>query len=146
MSATDLFPAHPVFGDLPGVDELWPVDDAASLDRPGLVRIDTRPVVPAATVSRGVYWRRRLAVIAGLLAMAMTLALLVGAARADAEPESPAIAGYAVVEPGQSLWEVAVDHAPAGTDTRAYLDAIQSLNGLDGGDVPAWTVVVLPAR
>ncbi len=34
------------------------------------------------------------------------------------------------VEAGETLWVLAERHAPAGTDTRAYLDAILELNGI----------------
>lgn len=53
--------------------------------------------------------------------------------------------GHAVVEPGDTLWELAARHAPPGSDPRAYLHRLRELNGLDGGDVRAWTVVRLPA-
>lgn len=34
------------------------------------------------------------------------------------------------VEAGETLWMLAERHAPPGTDTRAYLDAILELNGV----------------
>ena len=82
------------------------------------------------------------------LVVVVVLSLLVtvnGAARrADALDARPAVAGYAVVEPGESLWTVAVEHAPRGADPRRYLAQIQELNGLEDAAVPAWTVVLLP--
>ena len=95
--------------------------------------------------SRAVYWRRRAAVLGGLLAVALLFTFLAGTGGADAQLQHPA-AGYVTVEPGQTLWDIAVDHAPAGTDPRAYLATMRRLNGLDTAAVDAWTVLMLPAR
>jgi hypothetical protein len=37
-----------------------------------------------------------------------------------------------VVEPGQTLWDLADRYAPEGMDLRAYVDAVVGLNDLDG--------------
>lgn len=97
---------------------------------------------PAPRPTRRTYLRRRLTVVAGLLAAALALTLLIGNAGAQAGLEDR-VAGHVVVQPGQTLWEVATAHAPSGTDPRAYLSELRELNGLDG-DVAAWTVVLLP--
>lgn len=94
---------------------------------------------------RRVYWRRRLAVAVGLLALVALLVVVVGRG-ADADLAQPEIAGYATIEPGDTLWDVAVEHAPAGTDPRAYVERLRQVNELDGAGVPAWTVLLLPAR
>lgn len=57
----------------------------------------------------------------------------------------PASAATAVVEPGQTLWEVASDHAPAGVATDAYVRELAAVNGIDNGAVDAWQVLRLPA-
>jgi Tfp pilus assembly protein FimV len=36
------------------------------------------------------------------------------------------------VQPGDTLWGIAGEHAPGGTDVRAYVDALIELNGLEG--------------
>ncbi len=56
------------------------------------------------------------------------------------------VAGHVIIEPGQTLWDVAVSTAPDGVDPRAQLTAIKDLNQLNASDVDAWTVVLLPAR
>ncbi len=87
----------------------------------------------------------RVAAILVLVALAFLLTVGLGRVGAEAELADP-VAGHAVVEPGGSLWAVAVDTAPAGVDPRAQLEAIRALNGIVGSDVDAWTVVLLPAR
>ena len=93
---------------------------------------------------RGVYLRRRVLVAVAVVAVLAVVTVLLGRVAATASGP-PAIAGHVVVEPGQTLWEVAVEHAPPGTDTRAYVDAIVHLNGLDSANVAAWDVLLLPA-
>lgn len=95
---------------------------------------------------RAVYVRRRLAVLTTALLAVLALALGLGAATADAGPATPELAGSAVVAPGQTLWQLAVEHAPAGADPRAYLASIQEVNDLGGGPLPPWTVILLPAN
>ncbi len=56
----------------------------------------------------------------------------------------PAAAGTVTIRPGDTLWEVAVAHAPPGTDPRVYVDRLRDLNDLHGFHVPAWTVLLLP--
>ena len=104
-----------------------------------IVLDDHRPVP-----GPGTYLRRRIVAAVALVAVLALVTVLLGRVAATASGP-PAVAGHVVVEPGQTLWEVAVDHAPQGTDTRAYLDAIVHLNGLESADVAAWDVVLLPA-
>jgi hypothetical protein len=90
------------------------------------------------------YWRRRAVAVLALVLVAFLLTVAIGRVGAEAEL-ADRVAGHVVVEPGQTLWEVAVATAPDGVDARLYLAEIQALNGL-GTDVDAWTVVLLPAR
>jgi hypothetical protein len=87
----------------------------------------------------------RIGALLVLVALVFLVTMGVGRVGAEAEPASP-VAGHAVVEPGGSLWAIALDTAPAGVDPRAQLEAIRELNGIEGSDVAAWTVVLLPAR
>lgn len=89
--------------------------------------------------------RGKLAIGALLAGAALGLFALLGVGTGTAEPAA-AVAGHVVVEPGQTLWDVAVGAAPAGSDPRAYLADLLVLNGFDGADVPAWTVVLLPTE
>lgn len=93
--------------------------------------------------SRAVYLRRRIMVAAALVVLLAVAGVVLGRLTAGAGP-TDAVSGHVVVAPGQTLWDVAVEHAPAGTDHRAYLDQIMQLNGYDGS-VQAWEVVLLPA-
>lgn len=112
-----------------------------------LVSIPSASVVDRSLAprSRAVYWRRRAVVAAGFVLLVLALTGLFGAGGAEADLQDP-VAGHVVVEPGQTLWDVAAATAPGGTDTRAQLAAIIDLNGLRDSAVPAWTVVLLPVR
>jgi hypothetical protein len=99
----------------------------------------------SAPTSRASTWRRRTAAVLTMLAVVFLLAVAVGRIGASADLQDR-VAGHVVIEPGETLWDVAVATAPDGTDPRAQLRAIQELNGIGGGDVDAWTVVLLPAR
>ncbi len=90
--------------------------------------------------------RRWLGVAAILAAVVLGSALLAGAVTVApaVQASSPQAVATATVEPGQTLWDVAVGHAPPDTDPRAYLEQIERLNGFDG-PVRPWTVVLLPA-
>jgi hypothetical protein len=101
--------------------------------------------VDAPTPTSWTYARRRLVVLAGLVVVVFALTVLVGRIGAEAELADP-VAGHVVVEPGQTLWDVAADTAPDGVDVRQQIAAIRDLNGLDGSHLDAWAVVLIPAR
>ena len=103
------------------------------------------PGAGPSTVGRATILRRRAVALAVLLLAAFLLTVAIGRVGAEAELADP-VAGHAVIEPGHTLWAVAVDTAPANVDPREQLRAIQDLNGLTSADVEAWTVVLLPAR
>jgi hypothetical protein len=86
----------------------------------------------------------RVGAVVVLVALVFLLTVAIGRVGAEAELADP-VGGHAVVEPGGSLWGVAVETAPAGVDPRAHLAAIRALNGIEGSNVPEWTVVLLPA-
>jgi hypothetical protein len=90
--------------------------------------------------------RRPSALLAvALLALLAGVILMAGSARADAG--APAVGGHVVVQPGETLWDVAVRSAGPGVDPRLQLQLLRDLNALPrGGAVDAWTVVLLPAR
>jgi Tfp pilus assembly protein FimV len=72
--------------------------------------------------------RRRLAL--GLVAASVGVATLFGGGTGVAS--RPGAPRAVVVESGQTVWDIARAHAPAGIDTRAYVDAVVELNDLDG--------------
>ncbi|MFA9446657.1 hypothetical protein [Egicoccus sp. AB-alg6-2] len=95
--------------------------------------------------STAVLWRRRAVAVLGLVLIAFALTVAIGRVGAEAELADK-VAGHVVVQPGESLWEVAAATAPEGVDTRRHLDDLVRLNGFDSSQVEAWTVVLLPAR
>lgn len=149
-SAARLAPTIPL-AVAPAVTEVpdlaWTAGDWVEVERVGpapvlapVIDLDAyRAQPPARDRSHG---RRRTAWFLAL-AVALLLAVTAGGRFADADPVD-AVAGQTVVEPGETLWDVAVANAPEGVDHRAYLAEIRSLNGLTSATVPAWTVVLLP--
>jgi Tfp pilus assembly protein FimV len=95
--------------------------------------------------SRWTYWRRRIVVLAALVALVFAVTIAVGRVGAQAEL-ADRVAGQVRVEPGQTLWDVAATTAPDGVDVRDQLAAIEQLNQLKAHEVAAWTVVLVPAR
>ncbi len=91
------------------------------------------------------YRRRRAKVLAGLVLVVFALTVVIGRAGAEAELADP-VAGHVVVSPGETLWDIAVETAPEGVDTRRQLESLRELNGLQGGHLDAWAVVLIPAR
>ena len=49
------------------------------------------------------------------------------------------------VRPGDTLWGIAGEHAPPGSDVRAYVDALIEVNGLEGA-LQAGARLRLPGR
>lgn len=106
--------------------------------------IELRGHQRATSRPRSVYWRRRIVAVA--VVPVVLLALGSGISRLVAAPIAvPQAGGSAVVEPGDTLWDLAVEHTPTGEDVRVTLRDIQLLNGFESATVPAWTVVLLPA-
>jgi len=100
---------------------------------------------PAPRPSAAVLWRRRVVAVLGLVLVAFLLTVAIGRVVAEAELADK-VAGHVVVQPGQTLWDVAAATAPDGVDPRRHLDDLVRLNGFDASTVDAWTVVLLPAR
>ncbi len=101
--------------------------------------------VEAAAEGRAALDRRSLAVVLAIVLLVTGAILVLGGGDAGAQLADP-VAGHVVVSPGETLWDVAVVTAPEGVDAREQVRAIQELNGLDGAQVPAWSVLLLPAR
>ena len=70
--------------------------------------------------------RRTLALLAVIV-----VATLAGGGVAETAP-GPRGRRAVVVQPGDTLWGIAAEHAAPGTDVRAYVDALVELNGLEG--------------
>ena len=95
--------------------------------------------------SPATFWRRRLMLVVGLLFVGLLLLGVFGQVGASADL-ADRVDGHVIVEPGQTLWDVALMTAPDGVDARAHLAAIEDLNGVRADDVQAWNVILLPAR
>ncbi|NDI47311.1 LysM peptidoglycan-binding domain-containing protein, partial [Goekera deserti] len=89
---------------------------------------------------------RRLVAVLGVTG-ALGLGVLAAPVVADAVPSGPGmvLAGESrvVVRPGDTLWSIAVGHAPQ-DDPRAVVHAIQQLNDLDGAGLVPGQVLRLP--
>jgi hypothetical protein len=85
------------------------------------------------------------AIAAVVATVVLALSGVVGAAVSSSSAE-PEVAGHVVLQPGETLWDVAVRSAPAGVDPRRQLDALRRINGFGPGALDAWTVVLIPAR
>lgn len=72
--------------------------------------------------------RRATLATAALVVVAATLA---GGGVADTAPGGRGPRAV-VVQPGDTLWGIAAENAPPGSDVRAYVDALIELNGLEG--------------
>ena len=106
-----------------------------------------RPAAPAGDAvrpSRMTFLWRRALVLSVLLSVvfAMVAGVANVAAGADAGPRETATV---TVEPGETLWDVAVETAPDGVDPRRQLAEIRELNSVSPADLRAWSVVLVPA-
>lgn len=126
-------------GEVPGL----PGAGTGDGDRGGPDARDLRLV--ASRPSPATFWRRRLVVGAGLVLVGLLLLGAFGQVGASADL-ADRVDGHVIVEPGQTLWDIAMVTAPDGVDARAHLAAIEDLNGIRADDVQAWNVILLPAR
>jgi hypothetical protein len=84
--------------------------------------------VGARAARRRMMIRRRL-VLGSVAASVIVVTLFGGGTGVASRPGAPRAV---VVDAGQTLWDIARAHAPAGIDPRAYVDAVVELNDLDG--------------
>lgn len=97
-------------------------------------------------LARGVHLRRRALVILLVVLTLLSIGALVRGDGAAAEAGlASEIAGQTVLRPGDTLWDIAVDTAPDGVTIGQQLRALRDLNGLRSDQLPAWTIVLLPA-
>jgi len=101
------------------------------------------PVLRLVVTDRRVFIRRRIAVVAVALLVAL-LGAVIGLEVTSASASEPTVRGHVVLQPGETLWDVAVRSAPHGVDARRQLADIRRINGFSGGAMDAWTVVLLP--
>ena len=87
--------------------------------------------------------RRTLVRVAAALLVAMLAAVLTLGVASASSPELE-VGSHVVLQPGETLWDIAVRSAPPGVDARRQLADIRRINGFRGGSLEAWTVVLLP--
>lgn len=125
-------------------EELAPWDVPVAPERPLATVTPIRQ-----TVSDATFLRRR--VMAVLMVLA-AVAVVVGGLQ-SMTPSVPMIAtqgGQIVIaeniqlQPGDTLWDLAVAATPPGQDPRVMLEAIRGLNGFTSDVVPVWTTVAIP--
>ena len=90
-------------------------------------------------------WRRRIGALVVLAALLVLLGTSLTGGATSAPAVVPASSATVVVQPGETLWDVATDHAPTAVATNAYVDQLIELNRLDDASVGAWQVLRLPA-
>jgi hypothetical protein len=106
-----------------------------------------RPVRAAAPAGQLRLTRRgRLVLFLGALLAVFVLAFVVmgGSSASTARGGAPVATERIVVSPGQTLWQIASEHADGG-DVRATVDAIEKLNALDTAMLYAGQELFVPA-
>lgn len=107
--------------------------------RPALTVVPSRR--PSAPRAAGQPLRSRCLAAALALAAVLALAYLVATPAVGTGTAAPA-AGSLVAEPGDTMWSIAVEHAPAG-EAAGYVEELVAANG--GATVAPGQVVTLPA-
>jgi hypothetical protein len=149
MAASTFVPARQLPGLAPSRRagaELAPVIELFASPRPaGSGPVDLPAEAPGLRLVAPVRTLRSRRILAWAVATLMT-ALVLGFGMALAGPAVPAVDGHVVLQPGETLWDLAVRSAPPGVDARRQLADIRAVNDLGQGPLAAWTVVLLPAR
>jgi Tfp pilus assembly protein FimV len=87
--------------------------------------------------------RRRRAALALVALGTVVVTLLGGGPDGSSVASNPQAPATVVIQPGETLWDVAEAHAPSSIDPRAYVDAIVALNDL-GPTLPSGLEIRLP--
>ena len=87
-------------------------------------------------------WDRVAALAVVLLLLAWLLAGAM-AGRSDADP-GPVAPVQVVVQPGDTIWDMARQHAPAGMATLEYVMLVEQHNDVRSGALIPGTVLLLP--
>ncbi len=113
-------------------------------------RVAARPAVPVAAPRPApapvrLTRRGRAGLLGALVGVALVGGLTLGQNPSVATDSAQLARSYeyVVVEPGQTLWEIARRAAP-GVDPRATIDRIRELNALPGADIRAGERIALP--
>ena len=115
------------------------------LDTPGAVVVDFPVRIAAARRRRA----QRSFVARRAVALALTLSLVGGVVAASAAGQGsdvasrPGAPASVVVEPGETLWDLALRYAAPGSDRTAYVDRLIALNDVSGV-APPGSLLELP--
>jgi nucleoid-associated protein YgaU len=116
-------------------------------DQPRLRVVSAGPARGALRPAPAVYRRRRLLAAVALLVLAGVAVLGWSGLRAqDATAAVPVAAQTVVVAPGDTVWDLARAHAPAGVPVSAYALEIARVNGVEPASLAPGSVLRLPAR
>lgn len=131
----------------------WDLESLESrAPRPCLRLVDQADGCGARPLSRmpaAVYRRRRVVAVAVVVVATVAMGMAVASATGALVGEIPPPAGAAepvrlVVGPGDTVWDLAAPHAPAGTDAMAYVAEVAAFNDVDPRAVRPGTVLRLP--
>jgi hypothetical protein len=101
-------------------------------------------IAPLRLLARPRSSSRRTAVRVASALMVAVLAAMLTLGVASASSPTLEVGSHVVLQPGETLWDIAVRSAPPGVDARRQLADIRRINGFGGGPLEAWTVVLLP--
>jgi LysM repeat protein len=102
---------------------------------------DCRPISQLRLTQRG-----RLVVVITLLALALAAFTLVGSPAASTDTPHHSTGATVVVQPGQTLWDIAAEKAPT-SDPRDFVAAIVALNNLTNpGAIRAGQPLYVPVQ
>lgn len=93
------------------------------------------------SVRTSVRWDRVALLLAVLLAAVWVISGGVGPSQAVTPPADPVVV---VVQPGDTLWDLARDHAPAGMATLEYVMLVEQVNDVRAGRLLPGTPLQLP--
>ncbi|HEU4319008.1 MAG TPA: LysM peptidoglycan-binding domain-containing protein [Acidimicrobiia bacterium] len=86
---------------------------------------------------------RRLSVqLSVLLATVCTVFLLIGGAADAGGPPAPTV--EYVVDSGDTLWGIAAEHLPSGSDVRPFIRAIKDATGITASNLQPGQVLLIP--
>jgi hypothetical protein len=101
-------------------------------DRPGRVlRFPHERAVARRRRQELIEARRRLALVVAALVVVVGV-LLGGGVGGEAVASQQGAPRAVVLQPGETLWDVAAEYSPSGIDPRAYVDALEDLNDITG--------------
>lgn len=79
-----------------------------------------------------------------LLLLSVTGTGVVSAFASSEDSSNKRESAIVVVHRGDTLWEIALAHKPVGEDTRVYVEAIKSFNGLPSSNIQAGSTLKMP--